>query len=196
MFLKLVLSDVLLRIRLELWVLRKSTTKGKCLSHHMISEGTWYPHYITGDINTFVIPIRPIRKQKFIKPNVPQLLTDGIRVKLNFFSLPFWLQVTIWALSSPHHKILHSSLACHFSVLFHAPLKSNLLFETLHDPRHTSLWWNPEALTVCASNSLLCIYFLNFCLSKLKWNDSGETNWHVNLFAPKVNTLVSHKLVA
>lgn len=143
----------------------------------------------------FISPIQPIRKWKFIKSNVPQLLSDGIRVKFNFFSLPFWLQVNYssFILTLPPNSPLQLGVPFLYAVLcssqpqadkfsksFSVQLKSNLLFETLPDPQHTLLWWNLEALIVCASNSSLCMYFLNLCLSKLQverqWRDQPACN--------------------
>lgn len=143
----------------------------------------------------FISSIRPIRKWKFIQSSVPQLLSDGIRVTFNFFSLPFWLQVNYSSLIlTPPPKLsiaawraiplccfmLFSTQADKFSKSFSVQLKSNLLFETLPDPQHTLLWWNLEALIVCSSNSSHCMYFLNLCLSKLQverqWRDQPECN--------------------
>lgn len=44
-----VLSDGFLIISLELWVLGKKTTEVKYTSHHILSEGLWCHHGITGD---------------------------------------------------------------------------------------------------------------------------------------------------
>lgn len=70
---------------------------------------------------------------------------------------------------------------------------SNLLFETLHGPPTYFFHKNLEVPSARPSNLSLCIYCLNLCLSKLKWNDNGETKLHVTSSALSSVTLVSHQ---
>lgn len=43
--------------------------------------------------------------------------------------------------------------------------------------------------SVCPSNLSLCTYCLNLCLSRLKWNDNGETKLHVTPNVPEFSDL-------
>lgn len=128
-----------------------------CNMGYMISM--WH-HLVMLIKYMFVTLTQPIRKQNFIKLSVPQLLSDGIRVKFHFFSLPFWLQVTIPALSSPH-KTLHFSLTCPTLMLFYTPLNSQV-FQVLQCSAHiqSALWnspWPPTYSSSIKSWSTYCL---------------------------------------
>lgn len=125
---KLGFSVCLFFMIVELWVLKKNTTNGKCPSYHIILWVRYYPHGITGDVN-----LHHLVKKVFVRL---------IHFKFTIFSFSYssvWKQVTkssqhsrVWVLSFTTRRRNIYIYYWEFFIKKDLPVLSSFIYLILH----------------------------------------------------------------